>query len=93
MKKVRVDASRVYDVIIENGILARAGELSCEIIKPCRAVILTDDTVGALYADRLARTKKQCKDRADDIREQARLIFALKAQIENESSALRELIG
>ena len=52
-----------------------------------------DDSSRALYADRLARTKKQCKDRSDDIREQARLIFALKAQIENESSALRELIG
>ena len=52
-----------------------------------------DDSSRALYADRLARTKKQCKDRADDIREQARLIFALKAQIENESYALRELIG
>ena len=51
-----------------------------------------DDNSRALYADRLARTKKQCKDRADDIREQERLIFALKAQIENESSALRELI-
>ncbi|MBQ2912007.1 MAG: hypothetical protein IJE55_06960 [Clostridia bacterium] len=52
-----------------------------------------DDNSRALYADRLARTKAQCKARADDIREQARLIFALKAQIENESSALRELIG
>ncbi|MBE6987282.1 MAG: hypothetical protein E7432_00705 [Ruminococcaceae bacterium] len=52
-----------------------------------------DDNSRALYADRLARTKAQCKARADDIREQARLIFALKAQIENESSALRKLIG
>ncbi|MBQ6933366.1 MAG: hypothetical protein IJN37_03150 [Clostridia bacterium] len=52
-----------------------------------------DDNSRTLYADRLARTKAQCKARANDIREQARLIFALKAQIENESSALRELIG
>ena len=52
-----------------------------------------DDNSRVLYADRLSRTKAQCKARADDIREQARLIFALKAQIENESSALRELIG
>ena len=52
----------------------------------------TDDNSRALYADRLARTKAQCKARADDIREQARLIFALKSQIENESTALRELI-
>ncbi|MBR4879252.1 MAG: hypothetical protein IKU13_05420 [Clostridia bacterium] len=53
----------------------------------------TDDNSRALYADRLARTKAQCIARADDIKEQARLIFALKEQIENESSALRELIG
>ena len=52
----------------------------------------TDDNSRALYADRLARTKAQCKARADDIREQAMLIFALKSQIENESTALRELI-
>ena len=52
----------------------------------------TDDNSRALYADRLARTKAQCKARADDIREQARLIFALKSQVENESTALRELI-
>ena len=47
----------------------------------------------ALYADRLARTKEQCLTRMADIRQQCRLIFALKAQIEQESTALRELIG
>ena len=50
-----------------------------------------DDNSRALYADRLARTKKQCKDRADDIREQARLIFALKAQIDKMKAQILEL--
>lgn len=45
-----------------------------------------------LYSDRLARTKKQCELRAADIREQCRLIFELKAQLEKESSALRALM-
>lgn len=52
-----------------------------------------DDHSRTLYADRLARTKIQCETRADDIREQLRLIFALKTQTEKESTALKELIG
>ena len=46
----------------------------------------------ALYAERLQRTKMQCEARAEDIRQQCRLIFALKAQIEAESSALNGLM-
>ena len=52
-----------------------------------------DDHSRKLYAQRLARTKKQCEERAKDIREQCRLIFALKSQIEAESSALHDLMG
>jgi len=46
-----------------------------------------------LYSDRLHRTKEQCLTRAEDIRQQLGLIFALKAQIEEESPALRALMG
>lgn len=46
----------------------------------------------ALYAKRLASTKDQCTQRAADIRQQLKLIFALKRQIEEESSALRTLM-
>ena len=52
---------------------------------------LTDHSV-ALYADRIRRTIVQCRERAADIRQQCRLIFALKAQIEAESSALQFLM-
>lgn len=45
-----------------------------------------------MYAQRLARTKEQCRVRAADIRQQCRLIFALKEQIEQESTALQALI-
>ena len=45
-----------------------------------------------MYAQRLARTKEQCRIRAADIRQQCRLIFALKAQVEQESTALQELM-
>lgn len=51
-----------------------------------------DNHSVALYADRLARTKTQCEVRSADIRQQCRLIFELKAQIEAESSALKALM-
>lgn len=47
---------------------------------------------SAMYAQRLERTKEQCLIRAEDIRQQCRLIFALKAQIEDESSTLKALM-
>ena len=50
------------------------------------------DPSVALYADRLARTREQCRIRSEDIQNQCRLIFALKQQIESESSALRVLM-
>ena len=52
-----------------------------------------EDQSVILYARRLTSTKEQCAARMADIRQQCRLIFALKAQIEAESTALRSLIG
>lgn len=46
-----------------------------------------------LYSEGIARIKRQCEERAADIRQQCRLIMELKAQIENESSALRALMS
>jgi len=51
------------------------------------------DQSVALYARRLASTREQCLARMEDIRQQCHLIFALKAQIEAESTALQNLIG
>jgi len=56
MKKVTVNASRVYDIIIEKGILDRVGEESAKVIKPCAAAILTDSNVAPLYAERLEKS-------------------------------------
>ncbi len=54
MKKVTVNASRVYDIIIDNGILDRSGRLACDVLgKPCAAAILTDSNVAPLYLERL----------------------------------------
>ncbi len=58
MRKVTVNASRVYDIIIDRGILDSAGELSARVLKPCRAAILTDSNVAPLYAERLEGSLK-----------------------------------
>ena len=52
-----------------------------------------EDHSVQLYARRLATTREQCLTRMEDIRQQCRLIFALKAQIETESAALKNLMG
>lgn len=51
-----------------------------------------DNVSKELYCERLASIKKQCEERARDIKEQSQLIFRLKAQIENESDVLKELM-
>lgn len=51
-----------------------------------------DDHSVSLYSERLARIKNQCELRATDIKEQCRLIFELKDQIEKESNVLRQLL-
>jgi hypothetical protein len=59
------------------------------------AMLPTDDPEDRsvkLYAQRLSSTKQQCIQRAADIRQQCRLIFALKEQIEQESTTLRALM-
>ncbi|MBE6548696.1 MAG: 3-dehydroquinate synthase [Ruminococcaceae bacterium] len=53
MKKVTVSASRTYDIIIGNNLIDSAGALSSNVISPCRAVVISDDTVAALYSERL----------------------------------------
>ena len=52
-----------------------------------------EDHSVQLYASRLASTREQCLTRMEDIRQQCCLIFELKAQIENESTALKNLMG
>ena len=54
MKKVTVNASRVYDIIIDKGILDKSGTLALDVLKkPCTAAILTDSNVAPLYLERL----------------------------------------
>lgn len=56
MKKVTVEASLTYDVIIEKAILDRTGALCADVLAPSSAVILTDTNVAPLYLDRVRRS-------------------------------------
>lgn len=43
-----------YDIPIGRGLRHRAGEMIAAIHKPCRVLLLTDDTVEGLYADEVS---------------------------------------
>ena len=53
MKEIGIKASRDYRVLIEKGLLGRAGELSAPLIPGRRALIAAGETVAGLYGDRL----------------------------------------
>jgi len=53
MKKVKVSASKSYEVIIGKNILKDTGIFAAAVIKPCRAAVITDSTVNGLYAEAL----------------------------------------
>ena len=53
MLNVQIDASTRYDVLIGEGLIDRAGALTAQVLKPCKCVIVADDTVDALYGDRV----------------------------------------
>ena len=53
MKTITVRLARPYDIHIEAGVLARAGEYIRNTLGHCRVMVVTDDTVRALYGDAL----------------------------------------
>lgn len=57
--KVRINVSRPYDVIIEQGVLKEAGKLLKETIPLCNALIITDDIVDKLYFKELENSLKE----------------------------------
>ena len=54
MERITVRASGTYDIIIDKGLLDRAGEYCLSALgKSCKALILTDDNVAPLYLERV----------------------------------------
>jgi 3-dehydroquinate synthase len=42
-----------YEILIGEGLLARAGELAAKVVPPCRCAIVTDDVVAPLHGELL----------------------------------------
>ena len=58
MRKVHINTSSPYDVLIGPGLISKSGELIREVIKPCTAAIITDTTVDALYGETVENSLK-----------------------------------
>ena len=56
MTKIRINNSKPYNVVIGGGLLAEAGKLIAEAVKGRKAVIVTDDIVNGLYAEKLKKS-------------------------------------
>lgn len=56
MEQVKVSASKEYTVHIGSGFLDTLGEKIKEIKNVCRAVLVSDDTVYALYGERVKKS-------------------------------------
>lgn len=49
MNIIEVNASRRYDIFVEEGLLNRAGMYCAQVLRGKKVLLLTDETVGALY--------------------------------------------
>ena len=56
MKRIRITASRDYDVCVEEGLLARAGECVAEVCGAGSAALISDESVFALYGETVRRS-------------------------------------
>lgn len=58
MKRVHVQASKAYDVLIENGLLSSLGERAKEVLRGGRVAIVSDTNVAPLYLSAAESTLK-----------------------------------
>ena len=56
MKTVTVSASKEYDVLIGTGLLAKLGDKVAKVVKPGKAVIVSDSNVWPLYGEAAANS-------------------------------------
>lgn len=56
MQKVTVNASRKYDIFIDEGIIDKTGELISEIKSSGKAAVITDDNVDKFYGERVMKS-------------------------------------
>lgn len=56
MKTVTVSASRRYDILIERGLLRRAGELVRGVTNTGTVMLVSDDSVWPLYGETVQKS-------------------------------------
>ena len=57
MKRIQVNASQAYEILIENNLLASAGQYCREALgSPCRLCVVTDDNVAPLYLQKVTES-------------------------------------
>ena len=59
MKKIRVNTSSPYDVLIERGMIENCGKFIADTVKSRNAVIVTDDKVNSLYGNTVKKSMEQ----------------------------------
>ena len=59
MKRIRVHASREYDVLIENGLFASLGALAKDVLKGKKVCIVSDTNVAPLYLDAAVKSLEE----------------------------------
>lgn len=55
MKKIRVNASINYDVLVGKGLLEQCGDLISGVVKSRKCAVITDDIVDALYGEKTVK--------------------------------------
>ncbi len=60
MTTVDVNASTKYSVHIGKGLLKASGEMISKVISPCKAAIISDDTVLPLYGKAVRESLEKC---------------------------------
>ena len=56
MKKITVNASSKYDILIERGILKECGKYISEAVKAKKFAMITDDIVDTLYSEAIEKS-------------------------------------
>ncbi|MBQ8296411.1 MAG: 3-dehydroquinate synthase [Ruminococcus sp.] len=59
MKRIRVNTSKPYDVVIERGSINKCGKYIAEIAKSKKAAIISDDIVEELYGETVINSLKE----------------------------------
>ncbi len=53
MQKITAKTSKIYDIIIDAGLLCECGRCIADVIHPCKAMIVSDTNVAPIYMGRV----------------------------------------